>query len=599
MDTPLRRCELSLPQAGQGKRPEPVALSGETLPVRRMIPPQALARLGPPLALLVLAGPVLLGLLFTILPAFGYLPAIGGTELTLEPFRRLFEEPGILRSAGLSLWTGLLASFLSLTLVAFFFAGFSDTRAFDTFRRLLSPLLALPHAAAAFGLAFLIAPSGMVARLLSPELTGWTAPPDLLIVNDRWGLSLVMGLALKEIPFLALVALAALPQTGASSRGRVAASLGYGRMAGFIFGVWPSLYRQMRLAVFAVVAFSTSVVDMAAILGPGTPPTLALRLVRWSGDPDLSLRFLASAGALLQLGVSALAILAWIGGERFVSAAARAMAAAGWRFRQDRLMRGGALVAMLLAVLALLAGAATLTLWSFAGLWAFPDALPQSFEFRGWKSSLARLSVPLWNAGWVGILAAVLALLIALLCLVNEDARPARRNATPSFLLFLPLLVPQAAFLFGLQLMFLQAGITASRGALVLAHLVFVLPYVLLSLSDPWRAFDRRFEHVAAALGRRPWVILFRIRLPMLLPALLAAAAIGFAVSVGLYLPTLLIGAGRISTITTEAVALASGNNRRVIGTYALAQMLLPVLGFAVATLLPALLWRARLLRGG
>ena len=46
----------------------------------------------------------------------------------------------------------------------------------------------VPHAAAAFGLAFLIAPSGLIARLLSPELTGWERPPDLLIVNDPLGL---------------------------------------------------------------------------------------------------------------------------------------------------------------------------------------------------------------------------------------------------------------------------------------------------------------------------------------------------------------------------------------------------------------------------
>ena len=58
----------------------------------------------------------------------------------------------------------------------------------------------------------------------------------------------------------------------------------------------------------------------------------------------------------------------------------------------------------------------------------------------------------------------------------------------------------------------------------------------------------------------------------MLLRAILTAAAVGFAVSVGHYLPTLLIGAGRMTTITTEAVALASGGDRRVIGVYAFLQ---------------------------
>ena len=119
------------------------------------------------------------------------------------------------------------------------------------------------------------------------------------------------------------------------------------------------------------------------------------------------------------------------------------------------------------------------------------------------------------------------------------------------------------------------------------------------SLSDPWRAYDRRFEAVAAGLGKHRLATLWRVRMPMLLRAILTAAAVGFAVSVGQYLPTLLVGAGRLTTVTTEAVALASGGNRRVIGVYAFVQLVLPALGFLVATAVPALIFRnRRALRG-
>ena len=80
----------------------------------------------------------------------------------------------------------------------------------------------------------------------------------------------------------------------------------------------------------------------------------------------------------------------------------------------------------------------------------------------------------------------------------------------------------------------------------------------------------------------------------MLLKPILVAAGVGFAVSIGQYLPTLLIGAGRLPTITTEAVALASGGDRRIIGIYAFLQLLLPLLGFVLAALIPALLFRNR-----
>ncbi len=83
-----------------------------------------------------------------------------------------------------------------------------------------------------------------------------------------FGLTMMAGLVVKEIPFLFLVSLAAMGQVRVADHGRMATSLGYGRMAGFLFGSWPLIYRQTRLAVFAVIAYASSVVDVALILGP-------------------------------------------------------------------------------------------------------------------------------------------------------------------------------------------------------------------------------------------------------------------------------------------------------------------------------------------
>ena len=549
-----------------------------------------LTRLGPLLAILLLAGPILAGLAGTLLPAFGYLPALGGASFSLDAFRHLAAEPGIGRSVMLSLGVGLAATAVSVSVVALFLAGWSGTRTFTRLQHLISPLLSVPHAAAAFGLAFLIAPSGMIARLISPELTGWDQPPDFQIVNDPLGLSLAAGLIVKEIPFLLLVSLAALQQASPAPRAALVASLGYGRVAGFLFGTWPAIYRQVRLAVFAVLAFSTSVVDVAAILGPTSPATLSVRLVGWMGDPDLSMRFLASAGAVQQLAVTALALALWIGVERAAAMSRDMVCEMGTRFRRDGAARFGGLGAMALAAALVFAGLATLALWSVAGLWQFPEALPSEFTLRTWMNVLPRVGGPLATTLIVAAASAAIAVAVAILHLSREGRAGRQRGALA--LVYLPLLVPRASFLFGLQLLFLLSGFEASMPALVFAHLVFVLPYVFLSLSDPWRAYDRRYDAIAAGLGKGRLRTLLAIRLPILTRPILVAAAVGFAVSIGQYLPTLLIAGGRLPTITTEAVALASGGNRRVIGVYAFLQMLLPVIGFAIATLVPALLWR-------
>ena len=80
----------------------------------------------------------------------------------------------------------------------------------------------------------------------------------------------------------------------------------------------------------------------------------------------------------------------------------------------------------------------------------------------------------------------------------------------------------------------------------------------------------------------------------MLLRPILIAFAVGFAVSVAQFLPTLFAGGGRFATLTTEAVSLAGGADRRVIGVHALLQGVTPLLVFAAALFGPAWLFRDR-----
>lgn len=553
-----------------------------------------LLRLAPILTLFFMLGPILAGLAGSLLPALGWLPVLGGDVWTLDNFIRLFETPGLAQSVALSLASGLVTTLVALTLVLALVSAWSGTRFFAIIQQLVSPLLSIPHAATAFGFAFLLAPSGWIVRLISPELTGWTRPPDWLFPHDPYGLAMMAGLAAKELPFLLLVTLAALPQVDALRQSQVARTLGYGRVASWIYGVWPRIYAQIRLPVFAVIAYASSVVDVALILGPTSPPTLAVQLLRWMSDPDLSYRFLASAGAILQLGVTLLALGIWWLGEKLTAFLFYRSIRTGRRLQRDDWLRLVSALLVVLTITMLIAGLVGLAVWSFAGFWRFPDILPTAFTLKTWMKQLDQLWEPTWHSILIGLASTAIALLLVLLCLEQEKRSRHSAGKGSLTLLYVPLIVPQVAFLFGLQLLFLLIGTENSLSALIFSHLVFVLPYVFLSLGDPWRSLDHRYDQVGSSLGHGPWSIFFRLRLPMLIRPVLTASAVGFAVSIGQYLPTILVGGGRWQTLTTEAVALSSGGNRRLIGIYALMQMLLPFIAFSLALLIPALLHRNR-----
>ncbi len=247
--------------------------------------------------LALVLGPVAAGLAGTLLPALGHLPGVGLRGPSLAPAAELLAWPGLSAATRLSLTTGLASTALSLVIVVLVTAGWAETAVYRLLRRALSPLLSVPHAAAAFGLAFLIAPAGWLARLFSPWATGWERPPDLLVVNDPWGVALTLGLVAKEVPFLFLMTLAALGQIDSERRMRVARTLGHDRIAAWFLAVFPAVYAQIRLPVYAVLAFSTSVVDVALILGPSRPSTLAVQILHWTADPDLSQAYCGRGGS--------------------------------------------------------------------------------------------------------------------------------------------------------------------------------------------------------------------------------------------------------------------------------------------------------------
>ncbi|MDF1622383.1 MAG: ABC transporter permease [Pseudohongiella nitratireducens] len=570
---------------------------------------KAAQALAPWLLLIFLAIPVLVGLAGVLLPSIGYSSAADQQALSLQAWQSLFSTPGLFHSVLLSVIPGLLSALIAFIIVFSFLATTSGGRTLNWIRRMTAPLLAFPHVAAAFGIAFLLTPSGFLFRLVSPLVSGWERPPDLLIINDPWALTMTLALIMKEVPFLLLMALAALPAIQADQRLAVARSLGYQRSTAWLWTVAPALYPALRLPIFAVIAYASTSVEVALILGPSLPAPLSVRTLSWFNDPDLSLRNLASAGALLQVAITAATIGLWILGERMISRVLAYYQQSGQRDFGARplalLGRTGFIVTFSMLTLALV----ILIIQAFAGRWRFPDSFPDSLTLGHWRAQLPLL----WDSLATTVTIAVTTVLIAFVLIVltlEQQVSSARvhigsgthgnalirvnHHHIISRLLYLPLLTPQIAFLFGYTVWLEKMQIPPGLLTVVLAHLVFVIPYMYLSLADAYRGLDKRWPMLAASLRITPTRFFLRIKLPMLIAALLSSLAIGFAVSNGLYLPTLLAGGGRVSTITTEALTMAAGGSRSTIAVWALIQAALPVLGFATALLLPRLIWKNR-----
>jgi len=519
--------------------------------------------------------PVLLGLIGIILPASGYFPALGETNLSIDAARDFLATPGLWLSCWLSLKTGLLATFISLVGSFFILVCFFGSQTMVCLHRLLGPLVAIPHSTIAVGLVFLLAPSGWFMRLISPTFTGLNQPPTWGLVPDPYGITLVLGLVAKELPFLLLLIVSAAANKPLSRQLSIGAGLGYGRFASWLFLVFPLIYHQIRLPVIAVLVFSLSVVDMALLLAPSLPPTLAILVLNGFHDANLTARLPASFGAIWQIGLALVALLLWRLGEGLFGAAIRFYRSRGWRGQSADLILKFlsvlAVVPMLIGVMGLIAA----LIWSIAKSWFFPAAFPTGISLLHWEDMASYLPLVL-NSGLLALSAAFLSVTVVFSWLYNGQDQ-IQRSRMLQLAIYLPLLVPQISFLFGLQIGLSWAGMDGTWLALIYIHMIFILPYVWLILAPAFAQMDKRHEYVASSLGLGHFQRLLRVSLPILAMPIGAALFIGFAVSIALYLPTVFVGGGRIATITVEAVSLAASGSRGPAGVAAILQLLIPL----------------------
>ncbi len=508
----------------------------------------------------------------------------------------LADEPQLPTAIGLALGTGLVATLLSIGAAALVLSQVFATTGWRRLARVLAPMLAVPHAGFAIGLAFLIAPSGWLLRLVSPWATGFELPPAWATTQDPWGMALVLALVGKEVPFLLWAAFTQLERPDVAARWRaelvIARTLGYGRRKAWWRVVWPQLAPRLAAPVLAVFAYSATVVDVALVIGPTSPPTAAVLAWQWllDGDPGVNARGAALAW-LLALAVAGLAALGWLL-HRHTRPRRR------WT-RGDRGADGGAAGltrhagrATLVALAGVYAATAlVLAVASVAGVWTFPALWPQQWSDSGWRSVTASTDT-LGHTATLALASAACALVWAVAWL--ELAPPAWDRRLRR-LLYLPLLLPSVVWVLGLHALALRWGLDGRWGGLFLAHTLAAAPYVVIALSPAYLAFDPRARALAATLGHGGLSFLLCIKWPLLRAALAAAFAVGFAVSVAQYLPTLFVGAGRFQTVTTEAVTLASGGQRVLLAAFAGLQWLLPALAFALA----AAIGRPRRFTGG
>jgi spermidine/putrescine transport system permease protein len=164
----------------------------------------------------------------------------------------------------------------------------------------------------------------------------------------------------------------------------------------------------------------------------------------------------------------------------------------------------------------------------------------QGFTLNHWKHPFANpdLAVALKNSILIAIIATAIATILGTLMAVSLVRYRFRGRGTTDFFIFLPLATPEVVLGAALLALFLQGGTNTGFVTIVIAHVMFTVSYVVVTVKARLEGMDRHIEEAAMDLGASEWATFRKITLPMIAPGVGAAALLAAAISIDDYVIT-------------------------------------------------------------
>lgn len=94
-----------------------------------------------------------------------------------------------------------------------------------------------------------------------------------------------------------------------------------------------------------------------------------------------------------------------------------------------------------------------------------------------------------------------------------------------------PIMNPEIVTAIGLMLLFITFQIEKGFVTLLLAHIAFCIPYVILSIMPKIKSLDPNLADAAMDLGATPWQALVKVIVPQIMPGIVSGALIAFTMS--------------------------------------------------------------------
>jgi spermidine/putrescine transport system permease protein len=212
-----------------------------------------------------------------------------------------------------------------------------------------------------------------------------------------------------------------------------------------------------------------------------------------------------------------------------------------------------------------------------------------------WYSDLMedrQLMRALWTSLQIALTTSVIASLLGLSAAYGLSRYRIPGKGVAQGLFYLPMLIPAVVTGVSLLIWFNRLNISLGWFSILIAHVIFALPFTLTIILTSFAGFDTRLEEAAQDLGATPWRTFRLVTLPLVMPGVLGGALMAFTLSFDEFVLTFFVAGGGVQTLP-----LVIYNRIRYLLSPEINAIATIVIVFSVGLLLLAQLgaaWRAR-----
>jgi spermidine/putrescine transport system permease protein len=166
------------------------------------------------------------------------------------------------------------------------------------------------------------------------------------------------------------------------------------------------------------------------------------------------------------------------------------------------------------------------------------------------------LTSALWNTLIIGLISAFASTMLGTMAAIGINNLRPRQQRVVQLVNTIPILNPDIITAISLFLLFVSLGLTQGYTTVILAHITFCTPYVVLSVLPRLRRMDSNLYEAALDLGATPFLALRKILLPELRPGMISGFVLAFTLSIDDFVVTLFtIGNEGLETLSTYIYA--------------------------------------------